>query len=151
MIHSGRFVGVGGGLFDDFAEGPLELCALQAYGSRFYRKCLWAKGFHLKTVGFKLLRNAREDDHLLGLEFDQEGHQEALTLHVFHLAIAEDLLEKHTFVCNMLIDDPQAVVAGGQNEGLTQLAEGLERAQAVEAAGRLLGLDPAAAAMGLSP
>src|ERR1035437_488734 len=41
----------------------------------------------------------------------------------------------------MLVDDPQAVVAGGQNEGLAQLPQRPERAQVVEVGGGLLGLD----------
>ncbi len=140
LIRCG-FVGVGSGLFDHFAERPLQLSALQAHGGGFHRKCLWAKGFHLKTVGFELLGNAREHYHLLGLELHKHGHQQALALHVFHLAVAQDFFKKHPFVCNVLIDDPQAVVAGGQNERFAQLAERLERAQMVEAAGRLLGFN----------
>ena len=136
-----RFVGVCGGLFDDLAKRALELRALQADRGRFDRKCLRAKGFHLKTVAFELLGDAGKNHHLFGLQLHQQGHQQALALHPLHLAVAEDLLKKHPFVCNMLVDDPQAVVACGQNERLAQLAERLERAQAVEAGGGLLGFD----------
>ena len=128
-------------MFDDFTQCPLQLGALQAHRSRFYGKCLWPKGFHLKTVGFELLGYAREHHHLLGLEFHQQRHQQALALHLFYLAVAQDLLKKHPFVCNVLIDDPQAVVAGGQDERLAQLSEGFERAQPVQTAGRLLSFD----------
>ena len=41
----------------------------------------------------------------------------------------------------MLVDDPQSIVACGQNERLAQLPERLERAQVVEAGGGLLGFD----------
>ena len=41
----------------------------------------------------------------------------------------------------MLVDDPQAVFAGGQNEGLAQLAQRTQRAQLVQVGGGLLGLD----------
>ena len=41
----------------------------------------------------------------------------------------------------MLVDDPQSVVAGGQNERLAQLPQRAQRAQMVEVGGGLLGLD----------
>ena len=41
----------------------------------------------------------------------------------------------------MLVNDPQAVVAGGQNERLTQLPQGLERAKVVQVDGCLFGLN----------
>ena len=41
----------------------------------------------------------------------------------------------------MLVDYPQAVVAGGQNEGLPQLAERTQRAQVIEVGGSLFGFD----------
>ena len=100
------FIGVCGRLFDHFAERPLELGAFQAHRGGLHGKCLWSKGFHLKTVGLELLRDAREYHHLFGLQFHEQRHQQALALHLFHLAIAQDLLKKHAFVCNMLIDDP---------------------------------------------
>ncbi len=101
-----RFVRIGRGLLDDFAQRPLQLRAFQAHWSRLYGKCLWTKGFHLKTVVFKLLGNARKNHHLLRLQFHQQRHQQTLALHLFHLAVAQDLLKKHPFMCNMLVDDP---------------------------------------------
>ena len=61
------FRGIGGRLIDDFGQGALEFCALEANGCGFDRKCLRAKGFHFKAVVFKLLGDASEDDHLFGL------------------------------------------------------------------------------------
>ena len=100
------FVGIGGGLIDDFGESALEFGALEANGRGFDRKCLRAKGFHFKTVVFKLLGDAGEDDHLFRLQFHKHRHEQALALDALHLAVAEDLLKKHSFVCNMLVDDP---------------------------------------------
>ena len=76
-----------------------------------------------------------------GLQLHQQRHEQALALDAFHLAVPEDLLKKHPFVCNMLVDDPQSIVAGGQNEGLAKLAERLERAETVEGGGCLFGFD----------
>ncbi len=59
--------GIGSRLIDDFGERSFELGALQADRGGFDRKCLRAKGFHLKTVDFQLLGDAGEDDHLFGL------------------------------------------------------------------------------------
>ena len=106
------FCGICGRLVDDFGEGALEFGALEANGGGFDRKCLRAKGFHFKAVVFELLGYASEDDHLFGLQFHKHWHEQALALDAFHLAFAEDFLEKHPLVCNVLIDDPQAIVSG---------------------------------------
>ena len=100
-----------------------------------------AKGFHFKTVVFELLGDASEDDHLFGLQFHKHGHEEALALDAFHLAFAEDLLKKHPLVCNVLVDDPQAIVSGSEDEGVPQLAQWLEGAKAVEGIGGLFGFN----------
>ena len=69
----------------------------------------------------------------------------------FHLAVAEDLLKKHSLVCNVLVDDPQSIVTGSQNEGVPQLAERLERAKAVEGIGGLLGFNEGCRGGGVAP
>ena len=61
------FVGIGAGLLDHLGQHPLQSRSLQANRGRFYRKCLRAKGFHLKPVAFQLLGDARKDHHLPGL------------------------------------------------------------------------------------
>ena len=61
-------------------------------------------------------------------------------------AVAQDFFKKHPFVCNMLVDDPQAVLAGGQNKRLAQLPQRLERAQMVQIGRGLLSFDHRAAA-----
>ncbi len=77
----------------------------------------------------KFFGNLRKNHHLPGFELDQQGHQQALALDFLDLAVAQNFFKKNTFVCHMLVDDPQAVVAGGQDEGLAQLAEGPQRAR----------------------
>src|ERR1035441_6460993 len=59
---------------------------------------------------------------------------------LFRSAVAKNFFKKHPFVCNMLVDDPQAIVAGGQNERLAQLGQRAERAQVVQSGDGLLGL-----------
>ena len=62
-------------------------------------------------------------------QLDQQGHQQPLALHLFHLAVAQNFFKKHPFMCHMLVDDPQSVLAGGQDEGFAQLAQRLQRAK----------------------
>jgi len=69
------FIGVGGGLLDDLGEHTLEGGAFQANRGGFDGKCLRAKGFHLKTVALELVGDGGKNDHLLGLELDQHGHE----------------------------------------------------------------------------
>jgi hypothetical protein len=120
-------------------------------GCGLYRKRLRAKGFHFKAVVFEFLGDAGKDDHLLGLQFHEHWHEQALALDALHLAVPEDLLEKHPFVCNVLIDDPQSVVSGGQNEGFAQLAERLEGAEAVKGIGGLFGFNQGSGGGGVAP
>lgn len=126
------FIGAGGGLIDDFGERFFEFLALQADRRCFDGKCLRAKEFHLESVAFKFLGDAGKNDHLLGLQLDQHRHEQALALDLLHLPVAEDLLKKHSFVCNMLVDDPETILTGGQDERITELAQGLECGKVVE-------------------
>jgi len=126
------FVGVGGGLIDDLAEGPLELCAFQSHRGSFDCKCLRTKGFHLEAIALKLLGDLREDDHLGRFELDQKRHQQALALDALDLAVVEDFLEQNALVGDVLIDDPEAIFARSEDEGFSELAEGSERAQMIE-------------------
>ena len=105
------------GLLNDLVEHALERCAFEADRSGFDGKGLRTEGFHLETVPFELVRYLSEYHHLPRFEFHQQGHEQSLALNVFNFAFSEDLLEKHTFVCDMLIDDPEAVFSGGEDKG----------------------------------
>ena len=135
------FIGIRTGLLNDLGEHSFECRAFQAHRCSFYRKCLRAKGFHLKAVAVQLFGDLGKNHHLPGLQFHQEGHQQALALHLFHLAIAQNFFKKHSLVCHMLVDYPQAVVAGGQNERLAQLAQRAQGAQMIEVGGGLFGFN----------
>ena len=110
-------------LLDHLGQHPLQCRAFQAHRRSFHRKCLWAKGFHLKSVAFQFLGNLGKNHHLPGLQLHQQGHQQPLPLHFFHLAVAQNFFKKNPFVGHMLVDNPQAVLAGGQNERLAQLPQ----------------------------
>jgi hypothetical protein len=63
---------------------------------------------------------------LLGKQVDEHGHEEALAFDALGLALAEKFFEENTLVGHVLIDDPEAFVVGGEDEGFAQLAERLE-------------------------
>ncbi len=136
-----RFQRVRAGLLDDLGEHPFQSGTLKTDRGGFHSERLRAKRFDLKSVTFEFLGDAGEDHHLGGLEFDQHGHEESLALDMLHLAVAKNLFKEHALVCHMLVDNPQAVFAGGQNEGLAQLAEGPKRTEVVENGGGLFGFD----------
>ena len=73
-----------------------------------------------------------KSDHLVWLQIDQHGHQQPLTLDALDFALAQDLLEEHALVGDMLVDDPEALVVDGENERLAQLPQRLERCERVE-------------------
>ena len=80
--------------------------------------------------------DARVVDLLLGRELQDQRHQQALHLHAAGGALLHHLLEQDALVRHVLVDDPQAVAAGGDDEALVDLAE---RAQVREHRKRHLG------------
>ena len=91
-------------MLDHFGQHPLQSRPFQAHGSLLHRKCLRTKGFDLKSIALQFLRDARKNYHLPRLQLHQKGHQQPLSLHPLHLAIMQNLLEKHPFVRHMLIE-----------------------------------------------
>ena len=51
---------------------------------------------------------------------------------MFGVALAEDFFEEDALVGDVLVDDPEAFFVGGQDEGVAELAEGLEGGEGVE-------------------
>lgn len=139
------FIGVAGGLVDDFAQCALERGAFEADRGGLDGEGLGTKGLDLKAVALEFPGDARKYNHLLGLEFDEQGHEQALALDFFDLAGGQDFFKENALVGDVLIDDPEAVFSGGKDEGLAELAERLQVAQMVEVSFRLFGLDPGCA------
>ena len=48
------------GLLDDLGQHPFQSRAFQAHRRGFDRKCLWAKGFHLKAVALQFFGDAAQ-------------------------------------------------------------------------------------------
>ena len=70
-----------------------------------------------------------------GVKVDEQRHEKALALDALDLAVAEDLFEEDALVSDVLIDDPEAFVVDGEDEGVAELAEGSERGEGVEGGG----------------
>jgi hypothetical protein len=85
------------------------------------------KGLGFESVAIEFLRDLGEGDHLGGEEVDQQRHEEALALDLLGVAVAQDLFEEDALVGDMLVDEPEALFVGGEDEGVAELAEGLER------------------------
>ena len=105
LIPNGILI-IGAGLVDDLAEHPFQACTLQPHRRRLHRQSLRPKGLYFKAVPLQLLGNAREYHHMVRPQLHQQWHQQPLPLHALHLPVAQDLLKKHPFVCNVLVDDP---------------------------------------------
>ena len=130
-------VGLGGGsgLLEDFMDHALELAAGEAGGRGFDGDGVGAEGLGFAAVVLQFRGNGGEDDHLLGKQVDEHGHEEALALDAFRLALAEDFFEENALVGDVLIDDPEAFIVGGEDEGFAELAQGFERGEGVEGGG----------------
>src|SRR5208283_4312127 len=105
-----------GELFEDFAQHVLDLRGVDFGRRDSYRYAACAEGLGLKTIACKFFGDVAEDRLLGGSQFDDQGHEQALTLHLLGGALPQDSLEEHTFVRHMLIDDPESVFIDGKNE-----------------------------------
>jgi hypothetical protein len=85
-----------------------------------------AEGFGLAAVALELGGEGGEDDHLLGQQVDEHGHEKALTFDTLGLALAENSFEENALVGDVLIDDPEAFIVGGEDKGFAELAQRFE-------------------------
>ena len=116
-------------------QHAFELAAFKADGRGLYGQGARAKGLGLKAVALQLFGDGGEGDHLLGQQLDQHGHEQALALDMLDVALAQDFFEQDALVGDVLVDDPEAFFVDGEDEGVAQLAQGLEGGEGVE--GRL--------------
>ena len=91
-----------------------------------------AEGFGVKAAGAQFVGDARVFDLLPGRQFEDDGHEERLLLDAAGGALRQDLFEEYPLVGDVLVDDPQAVAAGGQDEAFVELAEGAEVGERVQ-------------------
>ena len=132
---SGFFVFNLRGLFgsaEKLVEDELQLAAFEAYGGGFYGERAGAEGLGFEAVAFELFGDGGEGDHLGGKELNEDRHEEALALDFFYASLAKDLFKKDTLVGYVLVDDPETLFVGGEDEGVAELAEGFEGGQGVE-------------------
>ncbi len=118
-----------------FFEHVFEFDAFEAYWGGLDGECAGAEGFGLEAVAFELFGDLGEGDHLRGKEVDEERHEEALALHLLGFALAEDFFEEDALVGDVLVDDPEALFVGGEDEGIAELAERLEGGEGGEGVG----------------
>ena len=104
------------GLFEDFDEHALELAAVETNGSGFDGEGARAEGLDLEAVALQFGGDQREGDHLGRSEVDEQGHEQTLALHALDFAVAQNFLEEHALVRDVLIDDPEAFFIGGEDE-----------------------------------
>jgi hypothetical protein len=76
---------------------------------------------------------------LSGEHVDEERHEEALALDLLGVSVAEDFFEENALVGDVLVDDPEAFFVGGEDDGVAELAERLERGEGGEGVGLLRG------------
>ena len=133
----GLLVAVGNG--EDLFEHTFEFSALETYGGCLDGEGAGAEGFCFEAVALELFGGLGEGDHLGGEEIYEQGHEEALALDLFGVALAEDFFEEDALVGYMLVDDPETLFVGGEDEGVAELAQRLEGGEGVEGVGLFWG------------
>jgi hypothetical protein len=124
---------------EDLLEHLFEFAAFEAHGGSFNGKSARAEGFGFEAVTLKFLGDLGEGDHLGGEQVNEERHEEALALNLFYLTLAKDFLEEDALVGYVLVDDPETFFVGGEDEGVVELAYGLEGGEGGEGVGLLRG------------
>ena len=84
---------------------------------------------HFEPVALQFAGDLGEYHHLPRFELDQQGHEQALALNLFDFAGAKEPLKQNALVGDVLVDDPEAVLARGQDEGLAEWPRGLRPAR----------------------
>lgn len=90
------------------------------------------EGLAVETAGAELVGNLRVFDLLAGGESDNHGHQKCLLFNAAGGALAEHLFKENAFVGDVLVNDPEAIAAGGEDKAFVELAEGAEVLEDVE-------------------
>ena len=122
-------------LLQHLHQHAFEVAAFEANRRGLDRQRMRAEGLDLKAIALQFLRDAGEEHHLVRLQIDEHGHQQALPLHTLHFPLAKDLLKEHALMGHMLVDDPQTLVVDGEDERLAQLPQRLERGEGVQVRG----------------
>ena len=65
-------------------------------------------------------------DLLLRRELQDERHEQSLHLQASGRLLSQNLFEEDAFVCHVLIDNPEPVRSGGNDEAVVQLSQGAQ-------------------------
>jgi len=103
-------------LLDNLAEHPLQRGSFKPYGSCLYSENLRTEGLNLEPIPLQLLGNACKYNHLFRFQLHQQRHEESLALNLLHIPIPQNFFKKNSFMGHMLVNNPQSVLARGQNE-----------------------------------
>jgi len=91
-----------------------------------------AEGFGIETQGVELFGNTRIFQLLRRSQLNHQRHQQALRLDRIASTRGENLLEQNPFMGHVLIDDPESIATGSDDEAVVNLTHGAKIAQGVE-------------------
>ena len=118
-------------------------CGAHAGRRGLHRDGAIAERLGLEARCVQFLGDARVIDLLLRRELQDHRHQQPLHFHASGGALFQHLLEQNALMRHVLVDDPQPVASGGDDEALVDLAERAQIARAPKATSRARGWHPA--------
>ena len=110
--------------FQNLNHQLLHLVRRKVCRRGFDRHGALAEGFDFKTVGRQFVGDRLIGDLLLGLQLDDNRHQEPLHFHFLLLPQPHVAVEEHAFVRGMLVNNPKAVGVDRDDEALLHLSQG---------------------------
>src|SRR5215469_5327728 len=125
-------------LLEDLVQHVLDFRRRNARRCSLHRDGANAEGLDLEAVVIELVRDLRENSHLARRKLDQQRYEHLLLLRPVGQTLAQDLLKEHSFVRDVLVDDPQSLRVDGEDERIANLTERFERSKRVEADGSIV-------------
>ncbi len=111
------------GHFENLKHQLFDFGRAHARGRAFHRDGAVAERLRIETRTLQLIGDARIFDLLAGRQIEQNRHQKLLAFHAALRLLAQHFLEQNALVRHVLIDDPQAIAPGRDDEAVVNLAE----------------------------
>src|SRR5260370_435915 len=116
-------------LIEQIVQHVLNRGGIHSRWRHLHRHTARAEWLGFESVVLQLVGNLREYCLLRGRQFENDRHQQPLTLHLTNRPLLQNALEQHALVSDMLVDYPQPIFIYRENERVANLSQGFEVAE----------------------
>ena len=116
-----------GELLEQLVEHPLNLRSVDPGGSQLDGNAACPERLRFKAVARQFIGDCRKYALLRGRKLQQQWHQQPLAFYLLCRSLAENFFKQHALMGHVLIDDPEALGAYGEDEGVVHLPQRFQR------------------------